>query len=100
MDWNFAKRKGNLAITNFGNPDLGYKSFGGTMRAPGAIDFAGPIHGGGGIGAASGSFVAPSGPNAAPAGVMGNFGIGNNNHWKANGVFGGGVVPNQVAGPN
>lgn len=91
MDWNFKKRKGNLEITNFAG-----KNFGGTMRAPGQVDFAGVISGSGGIGAASGSFVGPRG-GAAPAGVMGNFGIGANS-WKANGIFGGGVVPNQVAG--
>ena len=106
MDWDFAKRKGRLDITNFGNSTLGYKSFGGKMNAPGSpVDFSGKIRGDGGKGFAAGSFVGPRTGNA-PAGVMGNFGVGNN-AWKANGVFGGantrftpGGPGNIVAGPN
>lgn len=89
MDWDFAKRKGRLDIIDFGNSTLGYKDFGGTMKAPGSpVDFSGKIRGDGGTGFAAGSFVGPK-PGNAPAGVMGNFGVGNND-WKANGIFGGG----------
>lgn len=89
MDWDFANRTGDLKIKKFGHTDLGFKTFKGDMYAPGYTDFAGVITGGGGIGAARGSFVGPRGPNVAPAGVMGDFGISGNN-WKANGIFGGG----------
>ena len=96
MDWDFGKRLGRLQIDDFGVPG-NQKSFGGPMIAPGRVDFAGPIAGGGGVGAARGSFVGSGGPGTIPKGVMGDFGI-TGNHWKANGIFGGGVVPNQVVG--
>ncbi len=88
MDWTFEKRKGHLEIADFGNPDLGYKTFRGKMYAPGYVDFSGNIYGGGGKGFAAGSFVGPR-PGTAPAGVMGNFGIAGSD-WKANGIFGAG----------
>jgi hypothetical protein len=89
MDWDLKQRHGRLDIIDFGNPALGYKSFGGQMRAPGYVNFGGDIHGGGGAGIAAGSFVGPR-PGTAPAGIMGNFNINaHNNNWRANGVFGG-----------
>jgi hypothetical protein len=83
MDWNFSRRRGNLAITNFAG-----KNFNGTMHAPGRVDFSGVIAGSGGVGAARGSFVGSPGAGLAPKGVMGDFGIGNN-QWRINGVYGG-----------
>jgi hypothetical protein len=96
MTWNFGQRRGDLDITDFGNPAQGYKSFGGPMFAPGYTEFSGVLAGDGGIGAARGTFVGANGGNP-PNGVMGDFGITGSN-WRANGIFGGGLVPNQVAG--
>ncbi len=90
MDWNFGYRAGWLQIDKFGGEGTPKKSFGGPMVAPGQVDFAGIIGGNGALGSARGSFVGPRG-GEAPAGVMGNFGIGNSS-WKANGVFGGSLV--------
>ena len=101
MDWKFGNRRGNLEIANFGNPNQGYKSFGGTMRAPGSVDFSGILTGRNGtigLGAASGSLVGPR-AGLPPAGVMGNFGIAGFN-WRANGIFGGGntgYTPGNIA---
>lgn len=89
LDWDFAKRRGNLQISNFGNKDLGVsKSFGGRVKSPaGVVGFSGNIAGNGGKGAARGTFVGPR-PGLAPKGVIGDFGIAGRN-WRANGVYGG-----------
>lgn len=92
MNWNFGHRAGWLQIDDFGGIGTPKKSFGGPMIAPGRVDFAGPIAGSGGIGAARGSFVGSTGPQTIPKGVMGDFGITGSN-WKANGIFGGSPVP-------
>jgi FecR-like protein len=91
MGWDFQTRKGDLDIKNFAG-----KNFGGEMKAPGFApqSFGGSISGRNGTdasGLARGQFVGPRG-GAAPAGVMGDFGVAGNN-WKANGVFGGAVKP-------
>ena len=92
MTWNFSHRIGTLKVEDFAG-----KNFGGLMTAVGETGFGGGLLGSGlAIGAANGSFVGPNGSNY-PSGVMGNFGVGNNS-WKANGVFGAGLVTNQVAG--
>ncbi len=84
MKWYFAARSGTLNIRNFDNKNLS-----GVMFAPGKANFDGPLVGPSGIiGTASGSFVGSPGFKQAPAGVIGNFGVGNA-AWKANGIFGG-----------
>jgi hypothetical protein len=95
MTWDFALHEGELNISHFGNQMQGYKSFGGTMSAPGVVEFGGSIAGDGGLGAARGSFISANGL-APPSGVMGSFGIAGSD-WKANGIFGGGFTPNQIA---
>jgi len=91
MDWNFAARGGTLSISHFDG-----KSFSGPMFAPGRANFSGPLGNlnTGIIGSASGSFVGSPGHGLTPAGVIGNFGVGNiQNTWKANGIFGGTQIP-------
>lgn len=96
LNWDFAKRHGNLQVSQFGTDQLGRKSFGGTVFRPqDAVNFSGAIHGGGGIGAARGTFVGPQ-PGLAPKGVIGDFGIAGQN-WKANGVYGAARVPNAIS---
>lgn len=87
MTWNFGRRSGDLRISNFDN-----KSFGGTMVAPGRVDFSGAVAGSGVIGVANGSFVGAQPNRGTPSGVIGNFGVGNSS-WQANGIFGGTKQP-------
>jgi len=93
LDWDFAQRRGDFRVSEFGTDTLGRKNFGGTVRSPGeAVHYNGVIAGGGGIGATRGTFVGPR-PGQAPRGVMGDFGISGGN-WRANGVYGAAHVPN------
>jgi len=86
MKWHFAARSGTLHINNFDGKNLS-----GLMVAPGRVNFDGPLGnaGAGILGTASGSFVGSNGYRTAPKGVIGNFGVGNLQNWKANGIFGG-----------
>ena len=113
MNWNFASRSGELAITNFTdhtNPDtpLPALNVSGTMTTPGELannavnKFSGPLLGTVGSGPypdsvtgnAVGSFAA-NGTHKA-AGVIGNFNAGNNDY-KASGVFGAGPAPTNLS---
>ena len=88
MSWNFNNRNGVLHIDNFDG-----KNFNGNMSAPGLASFSGDLQGSGVFGNANGTFVKGTGfeRGTLPPGVIGNFGVGNEN-WKATGIFGGAVA--------
>jgi trimeric autotransporter adhesin len=87
MGWDFGKRSGLLTISNFDN-----KTFSGTMRAPGQVQFFGPLAGSNLIGTANGTFVGSPGHGLTPQGVIGNFGVANSTY-QATGIFGGVAQP-------
>jgi len=99
MDWDFAQRAGHLDITNFDpNGPYGTLNVHGRMSMPGVLTdvnkFSGQLLGtlGGNwcnsvTGSAVGSFVANG--SDPTAGVIGNWGVGNENYVAA-GVFGAG----------
>ena len=95
MTWDFAKRSGAFAITNFNaSPVHGLSDLnaGGTMTMPGNINqFSGAIGGAAGqtavSGGAHGSFVTDG--RRPAAGVIGNWGVSGSNGYRATGVFGG-----------
>ncbi len=81
--WHFNKRLNTINITNFDRD----KNFSALVAADGA-KFRGAMSGPNGmIGAANGAFVGRV-PNAAPQGMIGNFGVGNSSY-QATGIFGG-----------
>lgn len=91
LDWDFAKRSGDLRVANFGN-ELGHKSFRGTVSSPqDVVGFAGDITNGG-KGTLRGTFVGPR-AGLPPQAVMGDFNARGGN-WRANGVYGAAHVPN------
>ena len=93
MSWDFADRKGQLNINNFDGRNFGGEMCGKSSCLKGNNHFAGSLRQTDGLGganrlngAAAGSFV---NKGSIPAGgVIGNFGVGNNN-WKASGIWGG-----------
>jgi hypothetical protein len=110
MDWNFASRSGNFAITKFDKanfPSTDGLSFSGQMTAPGKFaetpgnyaanrfsgNILGNLPGDYGIvsGAARGSFVNDLSGNPA-RGVIGNWNVGNNKY-TATGIFAGSGIP-------
>ncbi len=86
MNWNFASRTGNLAITNFD----GARNFSGTMNMSGpnsAVNrFHGSLAGSGLTGSANGSFARRGSDPAA--GVIGNWAARNGDTYRATGIFG------------
>ncbi|MEM8574146.1 MAG: FecR domain-containing protein [Pseudomonadota bacterium] len=93
MDWNFARRRGTLAITDFDRKNI-YGVVGASQKSP--QSFVGGLAGNGGIvGTTAGSFVGSPGKGQTPGGVIGNFDARKlNGNWRANGIYGGTVVPN------
>lgn len=95
MSWNFAKRSGNLAITNFKLPpsaEYPALNVSGKMSMPGNINrFSGPLSGAVGqtavTGGANGSFARRAGNPAA--GVVGSWGVSSPGGYRATGIFGG-----------
>jgi hypothetical protein len=96
MNWDFAQRRGDLAINNFDGrsystgpnellqPSLDINQFGGALSQT-----AGPSIGAM-TGQATGSFVNRG--STAAGGVMGNWGV-RGNAYRATGIFGGARVP-------
>lgn len=99
MDWNFATRRGQFSIKNFGaNPSYNLPTLnaGGTMTMPGNFNkFSGSIGGTAGqipvTGGAYGSFVTDG--KRPAAGVIGDWGVSGANGYRATGIFGGVAKP-------
>ncbi|MFD0987162.1 FecR family protein [Methyloligella solikamskensis] len=88
MDWNFAKRRGQLTISDFDGRTFGTGR--NSLKAvPGPNHFGGILAGSGTVGTARGSFVSDGAVPAA--GVIGNWGV-TGHRYEATGIFGGGKV--------
>jgi len=96
MNWDFAKRSGQFAISNFAGAGVPTLNAGGTMTMPGNVNrFSGNLAGVAGSmpvsGGANGSFVTDGARPAA--GVIGNWGVRQTgqsyyNSYVATGIFG------------
>ena len=95
MGWDFAKRSGELEISNFDNRSFGTGA-GGLTQVPGPNQssfinqFSGTFTGEGLTGGATGSFV--RGPDGPAQGVIGNWNV-QGSGYRATGVFKGTQVP-------
>lgn len=101
LGWDFAAREGNIEITDFDVAHTGGLDVGGQV-----ISFPGQTGFGGVIGdeyedywgIAQGAFVNDG--SSVAAGVIGNFGFGDNNGYSASGVFMGDTVTPPPYPPN
>ncbi|MDJ0513619.1 MAG: FecR family protein [Methyloceanibacter sp.] len=90
--WNFRHRAGTIDIRDFDNKNI-HGVIGASKESP--QNFVGGLGGKGGIvGTTAGSFVGSPGRGQTPGGIIGNFDARKlNGNWRANGIYGGTVVP-------